>query len=117
MGGAWLGRLGYPISAACLAVVWQYFAVGRWLPVNGWIKAGIYFVLTAFLAPGGAALGELLGGTANPQPEIFFRWNLLFHPVEYEWIPILVFVCMLLAAVILLAVGLIRGLCKKYLRK
>lgn len=116
VGGTWLVRLGYTISATSLAVVWLYFAVGRWLPVNGWIKTGIYFALTAFLAPAGSAFGEWLsGGTANPGPEVYFQWNLLFHPVEYEWIPILVFVCMLLAAVILLAIGLVKSLCKKYL--
>lgn len=115
VGGTWLGRLGYPIAAASLAVVWIYFAVGRWLPVNVWIKVGLYFVLTAFLAPVGSAFGEWLSGQpANPRPGVYFQWHRLLHPTEYEWIPILVFVCILLAAVILLAVGIIRTLCKKH---
>lgn len=117
VGGTWLWRLGYPISAVCLAVVWIYFAIGRWLPVNGCIKAGIYFALAAFLAPAGAAFAELLGGTADPKPEVYFQWDRLLHPVEYEWISILVFLCLLLAAFILLVVGVIKTLCKKYLNE
>lgn len=115
-GGSWLTGLAFPIAGTCLALLWLYFAVGRWLPVNGWIKGGIYTALTAFLLPLGTALGDWLsGGAADPKPGLYFQWGRLFDPVGYEWINILAFACLLLAAAILLVVGVMRAVCKRYL--
>ena len=84
--------------------------------MNGWIKGGIYTALTAFLLPLGTALGDWLsGGAADPKPGLYFQWGRLFDPVGYEWTNILVFVCLLLSAAILLVIGIIRAVCKKYL--
>lgn len=116
-GGDWLLRLGLPITGACLAVLWLCFAVGRWLPVNGWLKAGIYTALTALLIPGGTAFADWLsGGRADPKPEIYFQWGRLFSPEGYEWINVLVFLCLLAAAAVLLTVGAVRAVRKMSLR-
>lgn len=110
-GGQWLLPLAFPIAAYCWAAVWLYFALIRWLPANRWIKGGVCAALTALLLPASTAFGDWLsGGQADPKPTIFFQWGRLFHPQGYEWINILVFICLLALAVILLAVGAVIAL-------
>lgn len=116
-GGNWLVRLAFPIAGVCVILLWIYFATGRWLPVNRWVKAGLYTALTSFLMPLGSAFGDWLsGGMANPKPEIYFQWWRLFDRTGYDWINILVFLCLLLAAIILLVIGIMRAVHRKSLR-
>lgn len=73
-GGDWLLRLAFPITAFSYAFVWAVFAVARWAPVNGCIKAGLFTLLAAAAlraAPGWPPRWRGRGQPASPSPPIF----------------------------------------------
>ncbi len=116
-GGDWLLRLAFPIAAYCLLMVWVYVIAGHWLPVNGCLKAAVLTAFTAFLLPLSTAFASLLTDEpTTPTAADYFNWSKLISPVEFEWINILVFVVLLLAAAILFVLGGTRAARKKSLR-
>lgn len=109
-GGTWLLSLAFPIAAYCYVFVWLYFAVGRWLPGNRWLKSAAYTGLTAFLIPASTEFGDRLsGGQAWPKASVYFEWWRLVTPEDFEWINILIFVLLLALAVMFLIIGIVRA--------
>lgn len=112
-GGDWLLTLAFPIAAVGWAVYWIYFAVGRWLPVNWWIKSGLFAGFTAALMPLGTRFAQWLGAEVTPTPEVYFDFGLLLERTDSVWINTLVFVCLLVICAVLLLIGIVRAAGKK----
>lgn len=52
--GDWFPLPGLPVALLCLVLPWMWLGAGRYLPVNGWFRAGVGFLATglwAYLAP------------------------------------------------------------------
>ena len=110
-GGDWLLRLAFPITAFSYAFVWAVFAVARWTPVNGCIKAGLFTLLAAAALPGGTWLATALAGPGATGITFasYFHWEgVLLHAGIDGSITgnRLTFVCLLAAALVLLIIGL-----------
>ena len=105
-GGHWLLTLAWPIAAFVWAAYWACFAIARWLPASGWLKAGLYTLLAAALLPLGTGLAGLLApGSVRPIP--WWSWWAIFTG-DPDWINILTFAVLLAAAAVLIVMGLIR---------
>lgn len=105
-GGDWLLTLAWPVAAFGWAAYWAYFAIARWLPVSGWLKAGLYTLLTAALMPLGTAFVELLDpGSVRPVP--WWDWRAIFAGGP-DWINVMIFAILLIGAAVLAVIGLIR---------
>ena len=76
-GGDWLLRLAFPITAFSYAFVWAVFAVARWAPVNGCVKAGLFTLLAAAALPGGTWLATALAGPGATGVTFasYFHWE------------------------------------------
>lgn len=110
-GGDWLLRLAFPITAFSYAFVWAVFAVARWAPVNGCIKAGLFTLLAAAAlpaAPGWPPRWRGRGQPASPSPPIFIGRAGCCTTASTAASPgnRLTFVCLLAAALVLLIIGL-----------
>ena len=110
-GGDWLLRLAFPITAFSYAFVWAVFAVARWTPVNGCIKAGLFTLLAAAAMPGGTWLATALAGPGATGITFasYFHWEggLLHDGIDGSITGNrLTFVCLLAAALVLLIIGL-----------
>lgn len=108
-GGDWLLGFAYPIAVFALAFLWLFFAVFYWLPAGPWLKAGLAGLLLTFVVP----LGNCLSAVMVPEQKVptlahYFSWGVLLTHEDvggFSWINVLVFAVMLLASLVLLAVG------------
>jgi len=115
-GGDWLWRMGVPIAAFCLAVLWLIFAVIYWLPVNSWLKGGLTSLILTFTVPLANCLSRVMTPSQKvPHLRDYFAWDrLLTHESVhgFSWINVLVFAIMLMLSAVLLAVGVGKALGK-----
>ena len=66
-GGDWLLKAAYPLAAVGVAFLWAYFICLRYLPLNPWLKAGVFTLITAAASPVFHALCQrLIPGTGKP---------------------------------------------------
>ena len=66
-GGDWLLKTAYPLAAVGVAFLWAYFICLRYLPLNPWLKAGVFTLITAAASPVFHALCQrLIPGTGKP---------------------------------------------------
>ncbi len=108
-GGDWLWMMGFPIAGYFLLFAWAGFAVCYWLPVNGWLKAGLVALLVTFIIP----LGNCLSNWMMPDQKVpyltdYFAFDrILTHESinGFSWINVLVFALMLLLSAVLLIAG------------
>lgn len=111
-GGSWLFSIAYPIAAFCVAFLWLFFAVVRWLPAGPWLKAGLCSLTAAFLIP----LSNCLATALTPEQTApvlrdYFAWGRILAREdinEFSWVNVLVFAVMLVVSAILLVIGLVR---------
>lgn len=109
-GGGWLLSLGYPVAAFAMALVWLLFAILYWLPAGPWLKGGLAALEAAFVLP----LANCLSALLVPEQKVptlaqYFSWQALITHADvdgFSWINVLVFAVMLLAALVLLGVGI-----------
>ncbi len=108
-GGDWLWTAALPIAGFSLAFVWAGFAACYWLPVNGWLKAGVIALLVTFAVPLGSWLTVLLlPGQQSSGPADYFAFARIFTRQDvngFSWINVLVFALMLLVCAALLLAG------------
>ena len=110
-GGNWLLRLGYPIAAFVMALVWLLFVILCWLPAGPWLKGGLAALEAAFVLP----LSNCLSTWLVPEQKVpsmahYFSWQVLITHADvggFSWINVLVFAIMLLAALALVGVGVV----------
>ena len=108
-GGDWLWTMSFPIAGFCLMFLWMGFACLYWLPLNGWLKAGLVWLLLTFAVP----LGNCLSNWMTPSQKVplladYFAFDRILTHQDingFSWINVLVFALMLLTAVLLLVAG------------
>lgn len=67
-GGDWLFQVSYPLAAVGVVFMWAYFICLRYLPLNPWLKAGVFTLITAAASPVFNALcRRLILGTGGPR--------------------------------------------------
>ena len=67
-GGDWLFQVSYPLAAVGVVFMWAYFICLRYLPLNPWLKAGVFTLITAAAPPVFNALcRRLILGTGGPR--------------------------------------------------
>lgn len=111
-GGSWLFSLAYPIAAFCVAFLWLFFAVVRWLPAGPWLKAGLCSLTATFLIPlSNCLVTALTPEQIAPVLSDYFAWGRILAREdinEFSWVNVLVFAVILVVSAILLVIGLIR---------
>lgn len=111
-GGDWFVSLALPIAVFCWAFVWAIFAVIRWLPVNGCLKAAAATAIAALAIPGGVTLGARLSGEPYSLSfAAYFDWShgLLYGTGDIVYGDRAAFAVCLAAAAILLIVGIVQA--------
>lgn len=107
-GGHWLFPIAYPICTLSLGLMWLYYGISR-LSVNRWLKAGLCVLLSAIALPVvHCFVSWILPGEEGPAWSAYFNLsNLLAQRTVggFSWINILVFVSGIVAALVLIAIG------------
>lgn len=111
-GGAWLLSLAWPLAALSLAFLWGAFGALMWLPGSRWLKAGTISLLFSFAIPAVNSLcTHLIPAQDGPSFLDYFAWGRILSHLsagDFSWANILIFVLMLAASLVLLAVGAVR---------
>lgn len=116
--GDWLLSVAYPVAGYCYAFLWAYFAVIRWLPAGGFLKASVCTLITAMILPLSTAFATWLVGPGSDGMTFgaYFDWNDgLLHTVSDGNVVgnRAIFAALLAAAAVLLIIGTIREISKR----